>query len=85
MAVAIGYALHCPPPVLFSGSVGFIQCAGRRRRPLAVLFAGIFAAEIGKAAWAKTKIDILVTPLVTIGVGVAPLRGGRLHCTEQLR
>ena len=62
MAVAIGYALHCPPLVLFSLiTVGF---------PLAVLFVAIFASEIGKAVSKETKIDILVTPLVTIGVGV---------------
>lgn len=39
--------------------------------PLAVLFVAILAAELGKAVSKETKIDILVTPLVTIGVGVA--------------
>ena len=38
---------------------------------MAVLFVAIFASEIGKAVSKETKIDILVTPLVTIGVGVA--------------
>ena len=73
MAVAIGYALHCPPLVLFSLiSVGFASNAlGGAGGPLAVLFVAIFAAEIGKAVSKETKIDILVTPLVTIGVGVA--------------
>ena len=37
---------------------------------MAVLFVAIVAAEIGKAVSKETKIDILVTPLVTIGVGV---------------
>ena len=73
MAVAIGYALHCPPLVLFSLiTVGFSANAlGGAGGPLAVLFVAILAAEIGKAVSKETKIDILVTPLVTIGVGIA--------------
>ena len=39
--------------------------------PLAVLFVAILAAEIGKAVSKETKIDILVTPAVTILVGVS--------------
>ncbi len=72
MAVAIGYALHCPPLVLFSLiTVGFASnTLGGAGGPLAVLFVAILAAEIGKAVSKETKIDILVTPLVTIGVGV---------------
>ena len=43
--------------------------------PLAVLVIAIIAAEFGKAVSKETKIDILVTPLVTIlsGVGLASL------------
>ena len=72
MAVAIGYALHCPPLVLFSMiTVGFAANAlGGAGGPLAVLFVAILAAEFGKAVSKETKVDILVTPLVTIGVGV---------------
>ncbi|MCR5208615.1 MAG: PTS sugar transporter subunit IIC [Lachnospiraceae bacterium] len=72
MAVAIGYALKCPPLVLFSLiSVGFASNAlGGAGGPLAVLFIAILAAEIGKAVSKETKVDILVTPLVTIGVGI---------------
>ena len=72
MAVAIGYALHCPPLVLFSLiTVGFSANAlGGAGGPLAVLFVAILAAEVGKAVSKETKIDILVTPLVTIGVGI---------------
>ncbi|MCR5007188.1 MAG: PTS sugar transporter subunit IIC, partial [Oribacterium sp.] len=72
MAVAIGYALHCPPLVLFSLiTVGFASNAlGGAGGPLAVLFVAIFAAEAGKAISKETKIDILVTPLLTIGVGI---------------
>ena len=73
MAVAIGTALKCPPLVLFSLiSVGFAANAlGGAGGPLAVLFIAIIAAELGKAVSKETKIDILVTPLVTILVGVA--------------
>lgn len=73
MACAIGYALKCPPMVLFSLiTVGFSANAlGGAGGPLAVLFVAIIAAEIGKAVSKETKVDILVTPLVTIIVGVA--------------
>ena len=73
MAAAIGYALHCPPLVLFSLiPVGFASnTLGGAGGPLAVLFVAILASEIGKAVSKETKVDILVTPLVTIGVGVA--------------
>ena len=73
MAVAIGYALQCPPLVLFSLiTVGFASNAlGGAGGPLAVLFVAIVTSEIGKLVSKETKVDILVTPLVTIGVGVA--------------
>ncbi len=72
MAIAIGYALKSPPLVLFSmTAVGFAANAlGGAGGPLAVLFVAIIAAEFGKAVSKETKIDILVTPLVTIGVGM---------------
>jgi len=73
MAVAIGYALRCPPLVLFSlVAVGYSSSAlGGAGGPLAVLFIAIIAAEIGKVVSKETKVDILVTPLTTIFVGVA--------------
>lgn len=72
MAVAIGYALQAPPMVLFSlVTVGFAcNILGGAGGPLAVLFVAIIAAEFGKAVSKETKIDILVTPIVTILVGV---------------
>ena len=73
MAVAIASALHCPPLVMFSMiTVGFASNAlGGAGGPLAVLFIAILASEIGKAVSGETKVDILVTPLVTILVGIA--------------
>ena len=77
MACAIGYALQAPPLVLFSlATVGYAANAlGGAGGPLAVLILSIFAAECGKAVSKETKVDILVTPLVTIlsGVGLASL------------
>ena len=72
MAVAIAHALKCPPLVLFSMiTVGFAANAlGGAGGPLAVLFIAIIASEFGKAISKETKIDILVTPLVTIGIGI---------------
>ena len=73
MAVAIGYALQAPPMVLFSlAAVGWASNAeGGAGGPLAVLIIAIIAAEFGKAVSKETKIDLLVTPAVTIIVGVA--------------
>lgn len=72
MAVAIGYALKCPPLVLFSlvavGSAA--NSLGGAGGPLAVLVITVFAAEFGKLVSKETKIDIIVTPSVTICVGI---------------
>lgn len=73
MAVAIGYALQASPLVLFSlAAVGAAANElGGAGGPLAVLVIAILAAELGKAVSKETKIDIIVTPFVTILVGVA--------------
>lgn len=73
MAVAIGYALQAPPLVLFSLAAcgAAANELGGAGGPLAVLIVTIFAAELGKAVSKETKIDILVTPFVTVCVGVA--------------
>ena len=72
IAIAIGYALQCPPLVLFSLiPVGFAANAiGGAGGPLAVYVITIVAAELGKLVSKETKIDILVTPIVTILVGI---------------
>ena len=75
MAIAIGYALQAPPLVLFSlAAVGqACNALGGAGGPMAVLFVAIIAAECGKAISKETKIDILVTPIVTtlVGIGAA--------------
>ena len=72
MAIAIGYALHCPALVLFSlAAVGAATNElGGAGGPLAVLVVTIFAAEFGKIVSKETKIDIIVTPFVTITSGI---------------
>ena len=72
MAAAIAFALKCPPLVMFSMiTTGFAANAlGGAGGPLAVLFIAIITSEIGKMISKETKVDILVTPLVTIGAGV---------------
>ena len=72
MAVAIAYALKAPNLVLFSMlAVGAASNAlGGAGGPLAVLIIAIIATECGKLISKETKIDILVTPLVTIMIGV---------------
>ena len=72
IAVAIGFALHCPSLVLFSLiPVGFAANAmGGAGGPLSVYFVTIVAAEFGKLVSKETKIDILVTPIVTVLVGI---------------
>lgn len=68
MAVSIGYALHAPQLVLFSliavGSAA--NTLGGAGGPLSVYFISILACEIGKLVSKETKVDILVTPAVTI-------------------
>ena len=77
IAVAIGFALQCPPLVLFSLiPVGFAANAmAGAGGPLAVYVIAIAAAECGKLVSKETKVDILVTPIVTTlaGVGLSSL------------
>ena len=77
MAVAIGYALGAPALVLFSlAPVGFgTNAMGGAGGPLAVYIVAVIAAEFGKGVSKETRVDILVTPLVTVlvGLGIAKL------------
>ncbi len=72
MAIAIGYALKCPPLVLFSlTSVGVAANElGGAGGAFAVLIITIIASELGKVVSKETKLDIIVTPIVTICSGI---------------
>ncbi|MHC5353360.1 PTS transporter subunit IIC [Myroides sp. LJL115] len=69
IALAIAYSLKAPQLVLFSSAVVGVasyQLGG----PLGVFIATIIAVEIGKAISGETRIDIVVTPIITVVTGV---------------
>lgn len=72
MAVAIGWALGAKGLVLFSlATVGSVcNKLGGAGGPLSVLVIAIVAAEAGNLVAGRTKVDIILTPLVTILLGV---------------
>ncbi len=73
MAVAIAFSLKASPLVVYTCAfVGFLANSyGGAGGPLAVLLIAIVAAEVGMLVSKKTKVDILVTPFVTLLVGGA--------------
>jgi uncharacterized membrane protein len=83
MAAAIAYSLKAHPLVIFSAAAigSAANTLGGAGGPLAVFFIAIIAVEIGMLVSKKTKVDIIVTPFVTVLVGgilsvyVAPLIG----------
>ena len=83
MGVAIAYSLGAHPLVVFSAAtIGYAaNTLGGAGGPLAAFFIVIIATEVGMLVSKKTKVDILVTPFVTILLGgllsifVAPFIG----------
>ena len=71
MAVAIANALHAPAFVMYSAAaVGYAANAlGGAGGPIAVFLIALVAVELGKAVSKETKIDIIVTPFVTVVSG----------------
>jgi len=76
IAVAVAWALNAPPLVIFSVTIGG-YLGNKLGGPAGSLIAALIATEFGKAVSGETKVDILVTPFVTILVGsiVASLVG----------
>lgn len=69
MAMAIGTALGAQGLVLFS--LCAVGCASSALGgPFGTFIAAVIAAEFGKLVYKETKVDIIVTPTVTIAVGV---------------
>jgi len=68
IGVAIAYGLRAPPLVLFSalfaGAFG-AEMGG----PVGSYISTIFAVEIGKLIYKETRVDIIITPFITILVG----------------
>ncbi|HHT21548.1 MAG TPA: PTS sugar transporter subunit IIC [Tissierellia bacterium] len=76
IAVAVAYALKAPPFVLFSATI--VGYAGNLLGgPVGAFVSTIIATELGKMVSRETKVDLIVTPTVTIlsGVLVAQLIG----------
>ncbi|MBP1968489.1 putative membrane protein [Virgibacillus natechei] len=70
IGVAIAYGLKAPPLVLFStifaGAFG-AELGG----PAGSYVSALFATELGKLVYKETRVDIIITPFVTILVGFA--------------
>ncbi|MBO5946487.1 MAG: PTS sugar transporter subunit IIC [Clostridia bacterium] len=80
LGIAIAYALKAPPLVMFSaGVVGMCSYALPfeylekviTAGPAGAFLATLVAVEVGKLVSKTTKVDIIVTPAVTIASGVA--------------
>ena len=74
IGVGIAAALNAPMLVMAcAAAVGYFANAYPGQPyaagPLGVFIAVIIAVEFGKAISKETKVDILITPLVTLGVG----------------
>ena len=70
-AVAIAYCLKCQPLVIFSmAAVGWAANAeGGAGGPLAVFVIALVASVVANLISGKTKIDIILTPAVTVLLG----------------
>ncbi|MDM1062502.1 PTS sugar transporter subunit IIC [Empedobacter falsenii] len=69
IALAIAYSLRAPQLVLFSSAVVGIA-AYQLGGPLGVFIATIVSVEVGKMVASETRIDIVITPIITVLVGV---------------
>ena len=69
IAVAIAASLQAPNLVLFASTIvglGAYELGG----PVGVFLATIFGVEFGKLVSKSTKLDIIITPSITILVGI---------------
>ena len=69
LGVSIAYALNAPQLVLFSAATAGIA-GNALGGPVGALLATIVATELGKLVSKETRVDILITPGVTIISGV---------------
>lgn len=69
IAVAVAYGLQAPPLVLFASAVTGMVATSAGGGPVGALIAGLIGAEFGKMISKETKVDIIVTPAVTIVLG----------------
>lgn len=70
IAVSIAYALKADRMILFSSTIVGIA-ANKLGGPMGVFIASLISVEVAKIVSKETKIDIVITPVVTVLVGVA--------------
>ncbi|HHZ16955.1 MAG TPA: PTS sugar transporter subunit IIC [Peptococcaceae bacterium] len=69
IGVAVAYGLQAPPLVLFASTITGMAGA-QWGGPAGCFVAAVIGAECGKAVSKETKVDIIVTPVVTILAGI---------------
>lgn len=69
IAVSIAYALGADRMILFSSTMVGLA-ANKLGGPMGVFIATLIAVEVSKLVSKQTKIDIVITPIVTVLVGV---------------
>lgn len=69
IGVAIAYGLKAPPLVVFAALFGGAFSADMGGGPAGSYIAALLSIEIGKLVSKQSRIDIILTPFVTITVG----------------
>lgn len=70
IGVGVAYALRSPPLVMFSAVVTGTAGAALGG-PVGAFVAGVIGSEFGKLVSKSTPVDIVITPAVTLMVGIA--------------
>ena len=70
IGVAVAYGLQAPPLVLFASTITGLLGA-ELGGPAGCFVAVVVGAELGKLVSKETKVDIIVTPMTTIIIGIA--------------
>src|SRR5690625_1006061 len=84
IALAIAHRLKALRLVMYSSAVVGLA-AYDMGGPLAVFLAAILATEIGKLISGETRLDIIITPIVTIlvGIGFSALLGPGIQAIDR--
>lgn len=69
IGIAVAYGLNAPRLVLFSAIVAGAAGSSLGGGPAGSFVAALIATEFGKIVSRETKLDIIVTPFITITVG----------------
>ena len=69
IAMSIAYGLQAPPLVMFSSAI-VGACGYELGGPVGAFMSALLSSEFGKLISKETKIDIIITPALTILVGV---------------